>query len=38
LSIVKQLVDGHDGKIDVTSAHGEGTIFTVRLPAADANA
>ena len=38
LSIVKQLVAGHDGKIDVTSALGEGTIFTVRLPAADANA
>jgi len=38
LSIVKQLVDGHDGKIEVTSALGEGTIFTVKLPAADANA
>jgi len=34
LSIVKQLVDGHDGKIEVTSTLGEGTIFTVRLPAA----
>jgi len=38
LSIVKQLVDGHNGKIEVTSALGEGTIFTVRLPAADPNA
>jgi signal transduction histidine kinase len=38
LSIVKQLVDGHDGKIGVTSAFGEGTIFTVKLPAADDNA
>jgi signal transduction histidine kinase len=38
LSIVKQLVDGHGGKIEVTSALGEGTIFTVTLPAADANA
>jgi signal transduction histidine kinase len=37
LSIVKQLVDGHDGTIDVTSALGEGTIFTVKLPAADDN-
>ena len=38
LSIVKQLVDGHDGTIEVTSALGEGTIFTVTLPAADAHA
>jgi signal transduction histidine kinase len=38
LSIVKQLVDGHDGTIEVTSALGEGTIFTVKLPAADDNA
>jgi len=37
LSIVKQLVDGHDGTIEVTSALGEGTIFTVKLPAADDN-
>jgi len=34
LSIVKQLVDGHEGKIEVTSTLGEGTIFTVTLPAA----
>jgi len=33
LSIVKQLVDGHEGKIEVTSTLGEGTIFTVTLPA-----
>jgi signal transduction histidine kinase len=38
LSIVKQLVDGHDGKIEVTSARDEGTIFTVKLPAADDDA
>jgi two-component system sensor histidine kinase BarA len=38
LSIVKQLVDGHDGTIEVTSALGEGTIFTVTLPAADHDA
>jgi signal transduction histidine kinase len=38
LSIVKQLVDGHDGTIEVTSMLGEGTIFTVKLPAADDNA
>jgi signal transduction histidine kinase len=35
LSIVKQLVDIHDGEIEVTSALGEGTLFTVKLPAAD---
>jgi two-component system sensor histidine kinase BarA len=38
LSIVKQLVDSHDGKIEVTSALGEGTIFTVTLPAANHDA
>jgi signal transduction histidine kinase len=38
LSIVKQLVDGHDGRIEVQSAPGEGTIFTVKLPAADDDA
>ncbi|MGB8331273.1 MAG: HAMP domain-containing sensor histidine kinase, partial [Polyangiales bacterium] len=38
LSIVKQLVDGHGGKIEVTSTLGEGTLFTVRLPAADCHA
>jgi signal transduction histidine kinase len=34
LSIVKQLVDGHEGTIEVTSSVGEGTIFSVTLPAA----
>ncbi|MGB3051547.1 MAG: ATP-binding protein [Polyangiales bacterium] len=38
LSIVKQLVDGHEGKIEVTSTFGEGTIFRVTLPAADEDA
>ncbi len=38
LSIVKQLVDGHGGKIEVTSTLGEGTICTVKLPAAGDNA
>jgi signal transduction histidine kinase len=38
LSIVKQLVDGHGGKIEVTSTLGEGTIFSVTLPAADEDA
>ena len=35
LSIVKQLVDGHDGKIEVTSEVDEGTVFVIKLPAAD---
>jgi signal transduction histidine kinase len=38
LSIVKQLVDSHGGKIEVTSTVGEGTIFIVTLPAADDDA
>jgi signal transduction histidine kinase len=38
LSIVKQLVDGHEGLIDVTSELGEGTLVTVTLPAADGDA
>ena len=32
LSIVKKIVDMHHGAIDVCSALGEGTVFTVRLP------
>ncbi len=38
LSIVKQLVDGHAGEIQVQSTLGEGTLFTVKLPAADDDA
>ncbi|WP_082592315.1 HAMP domain-containing sensor histidine kinase [Phycicoccus sp. Soil803] len=33
LSIVKHIVVRHGGSIDVTSGLGEGTTFTVRLPA-----
>jgi len=33
LSIVKKIVDLHQGSIDVRSGPGEGTAFTVRLPA-----
>jgi hypothetical protein len=32
LAIVKKAVDDHEGTIDVTSKHGEGTTFTVTLP------
>jgi len=38
LSIVKQLVDGHRGKIEVASVLGQGSVFTVKLPAADDHA
>ena len=34
LSIVKQLVTLHDGQIHVDSAAGQGSTFTVTLPAA----
>ncbi|MFC5529773.1 sensor histidine kinase [Cohnella yongneupensis] len=32
LSIVKRIVDLHNGEIHVTSIAGEGTTITVRLP------
>ncbi|MBF0422538.1 MAG: hybrid sensor histidine kinase/response regulator [Magnetococcales bacterium] len=32
LSIVKKIVDAHQGKIVVTSAIGQGSIFTVHVP------
>lgn len=32
LSIVKQLVDLHDGQIDLKSEKHKGTTFTIRLP------
>jgi signal transduction histidine kinase len=38
LSIVKQLVDGHEGTIEVTSKVAEGTRVTVTLPAANDDA
>lgn len=34
LSIAKQLVEAHEGEIEVTSAVGEGTVFVITLPAA----
>ena len=32
LAIVRKIVDAHDGRIDVTSAPGAGTTFTLTLP------
>ncbi len=38
LSIVQQIVEQHDGRIDVTSQPGAGSCFTLVLPAAQAPA
>lgn len=35
LSIVRWVVEAHGGKIDVESEVGEGTVFTISLPALD---
>ena len=32
LAIVRKIIDAHDGRIDVSSAPGQGTRFTVTLP------
>ena len=32
LAIVRKIIDAHDGRIDVTTAAGRGTTFTVTLP------
>lgn len=32
LAIVRRIVDAHDGRIDVATAEGQGTTFTVSLP------
>jgi len=34
LAVVKQIVEGHKGKITVASEPGSGTTFTISLPAA----
>lgn len=38
LSLVKQLVELHDGRIEIESRRGEGNRFTVELPAAEDDA
>ena len=37
LTIVKRLVDAHNGEISAESTLGEGSTFTVSLPIADDN-
>jgi len=37
LSLVKRIADAHDGRVTVKSAPGEGTTFTLNLPAASAD-
>ena len=38
LAIVRQVVDQHGGTVDVVSAEGRGSTFTIRLPIAPATA
>ena len=35
LSIVRQIVNAHSGMLDYTSTPGQGTTFTVLLPAGE---
>ena len=37
LSLTKELIDLHHGSISVTSATGEGSVFTVKLPLGDSH-
>jgi signal transduction histidine kinase len=36
LAVAKKIVEEHDGSISVRSKPGDGTIFTIRLPASSA--
>jgi two-component system sensor histidine kinase SenX3 len=38
LAIVRHVVQNHHGEVAVTSREGEGTTFTLRLPAASTRA
>jgi len=31
--VAKKIIDEHNGQLDVVSHAGEGTLFTVRIPA-----
>jgi signal transduction histidine kinase len=33
LAVARKIIDEHDGSISVESAEGQGTTFTIRLPA-----
>lgn len=37
LSVVNQIIEKHDGAMDVQSQVGQGTTFTISLPSADGN-
>jgi len=37
LAIVRKIIDAHDGRIDITTAPGRGTRFTVTLPVTGAD-
>jgi signal transduction histidine kinase len=37
LAIVRKIIDAHDGRIDISSAPGRGTRFTVTLPVSGAH-
>lgn len=36
LYVIKKIIENHGGKVEVNSVYGEGTTFTIHLPAAEA--